>query len=119
MNENAKNAQTVPPRRPAELESVPVPIVTRISPETTRISDAEADAWLGDLLAHIGRDDDALTRLAKAPSARVVPVFRTVGPKEQRVYGIFEAVECLKDGVVRLVRTANGVTRASATSLAT
>lgn len=41
------------------------------------------------------------------------------GPKEQRVYGIFEAVECLKDGVVRLVRTANGVTRASATSLAT
>lgn len=81
MNENAKNAQTVPPRRPAELESVPVPIVTRISPETTRISDAEADAWLGDLLAHIGRDDDALTRLAKAPSARVVPVFRTVARK--------------------------------------
>jgi tetratricopeptide (TPR) repeat protein len=48
---------------------LPESLVTRIKPEIGRISDAEADAWLGDLLAHLGRTEDAEARLAKALAA--------------------------------------------------
>ena len=41
-------------------------IVTRIDPDVTSISDAEADAWLGDLLAHMDRLDEASARLELA-----------------------------------------------------
>jgi tetratricopeptide (TPR) repeat protein len=58
-------------QRPA-YEYSPIPfserIVTRIQPETTRISDAEAEAWLGDLLAHMNRDEEAAARLRNALS---------------------------------------------------
>jgi tetratricopeptide (TPR) repeat protein len=41
-------------------------IVTRVNPQTARLSDAEADAWLGDLLVHMGRSEEALSRINKA-----------------------------------------------------
>jgi tetratricopeptide (TPR) repeat protein len=48
------------------------------------------------------------------PAIRVV--FRPVGEGEQRVYGVFEAVECGQDGVVLVVRTATSLLRARAAS---
>ena len=44
--------------------------MTRIDPRTTGISDAEADAWLGDLLAHMNRQEEATARLEKALAAK-------------------------------------------------
>jgi hypothetical protein len=43
---------------------------------------------------------------------------RTVGPGEQRTFGTVQAIECRRDGIVIVVRTPQGVTRASAASLA-
>jgi tetratricopeptide (TPR) repeat protein len=45
-------------------------IVTHIEPRATRISDAEADAWLGDLLVHMDRGEEATARLEKALVAK-------------------------------------------------
>ncbi|MGB7219371.1 MAG: tetratricopeptide repeat protein [Vicinamibacterales bacterium] len=45
-------------------------LVTRIESRTTRIADAEADAWLGDLLAHMNRNEEATARLEKALAAK-------------------------------------------------
>jgi hypothetical protein len=39
-------------------------------------------------------------------------VFRTVGPGEQRVYGVFEAVECTGGDIILRVRTTDAVLRA-------
>ncbi len=44
-------------------------LVSSIDTRAAAISDAEADAWLGDLLAHMDRDEDAEVRLAKALAA--------------------------------------------------
>jgi tetratricopeptide (TPR) repeat protein len=43
-------------------------VVTRIEPESTTISDAEAEAWLADLLLHMDRSEEAAAR-AKAALA--------------------------------------------------
>jgi tetratricopeptide (TPR) repeat protein len=44
-------------------------LVRRIESRATKISEAEADAWLGDLLSHMNRDDEATARLEKALAA--------------------------------------------------
>jgi len=44
-------------------------LVRRIESRASRISDAEADAWLGDLLAHMRRDEEAAVRLERALAA--------------------------------------------------
>ena len=44
-------------------------ITRHIDPVVTKISDAEADARLGDLLVHMGRTDQAVTLLEKAIAA--------------------------------------------------
>ena len=49
---------------------LPEGVVTRIDPRATTISDAEADAWLGDLLAHMNRQEEATARLEKALAAK-------------------------------------------------
>jgi predicted Zn-dependent protease len=41
-------------------------VVTRINPETITISDAEADAWLADLLLHMDRPQEAAARARTA-----------------------------------------------------
>ena len=41
-------------------------IVRRIEARATKISDVEAEAWLGDLLSHMNRDEEAMARLEKA-----------------------------------------------------
>jgi tetratricopeptide (TPR) repeat protein len=44
-------------------------LVRRIESRPIRLSDAEADAWLGDLLSHMNRDEEATARLEKALAA--------------------------------------------------
>jgi tetratricopeptide (TPR) repeat protein len=44
-------------------------LVKRIEARATKLSDAEGDAWLGDLLAHMDRDEEAAARLGKALAA--------------------------------------------------
>ena len=41
-------------------------IVRRIESRATPISDVEAEGWLGDLLSHMDRDEEAMARLEKA-----------------------------------------------------
>ena len=41
-------------------------LVSRLTADATPITDAEADGWLGDLLAQLGRDDEAQARLEDA-----------------------------------------------------
>ena len=41
-------------------------LVSRLTADPTPMTDAEADGWLGDLLAQLGRDDEALPRLEDA-----------------------------------------------------
>ena len=41
-------------------------------------------------------------------------VFRPVGQNEQRVYGVFESLECSQDQVAVVVRTTDGAVRAKA-----
>jgi hypothetical protein len=41
-------------------------------------------------------------------------VFRPVGQNEQRVYGVFESLECSQDQITVVVRTTEGVLRARA-----
>ena len=41
-------------------------LVSRLTADSTPITDAAADAWLGDLLAQLGRDDEAQARLEDA-----------------------------------------------------
>jgi tetratricopeptide (TPR) repeat protein len=48
----------------------PDSIVARIDAPATKITDAEADAWLGDLLVHMNRQEDAAARLEKAIAAK-------------------------------------------------
>jgi tetratricopeptide (TPR) repeat protein len=60
-----------------------------------------------------GNDSSALAGAA-AGSPRSTPKFRQIGPGEERVYGVFEAVECGKDGVTFVIRTADAVRRARA-----
>ena len=58
-----------------------------------------------------------LSASERSTTRRPTPAFRHVEPGEQRVYGIFEAVECTNDGIALLVRTSDGVLRACTTSL--
>ena len=44
-------------------------LVRRVESRATKISDPEAEAWLGDLLAHMHREDEATARLEKALAA--------------------------------------------------
>jgi len=44
------------------LYELPDRVVTSVNADTTRISDAEADAWFADLLAVMGRGDEAAAR---------------------------------------------------------
>jgi tetratricopeptide (TPR) repeat protein len=44
-------------------------LVTRLETKGVPISDAAADAWLGDLLSHMQRDEEATVRLQKALAA--------------------------------------------------
>jgi hypothetical protein len=53
-----------------------------------------------------------------APRLTLAPQLRPAGSGEQRVYGVFQSVECERSGVVLVVRTADAVLRASAPSLA-
>jgi Tfp pilus assembly protein PilF len=46
--------------------------------------------------------------------SRVQYAFRAVGPNEQRVYGIFESIECSQNQFVVGVRTKDGIVRARA-----
>ena len=45
-------------------------ISTSVDADVTRADDADADAWLGGLLANLGRVDEAATRLERALQAR-------------------------------------------------
>jgi tetratricopeptide (TPR) repeat protein len=51
---------------------------------------------------------------AAASSPGFTPTFRQIGPGENRAHGVFEAVECGKDGVTFVVRTPDAVLRARA-----
>jgi tetratricopeptide (TPR) repeat protein len=58
--------------RPAfgfSIVELPESVVTRIEPTPTLLSRAEVDAWLGDLLAHMGRGDEAIPHLDRALAA--------------------------------------------------
>jgi tetratricopeptide (TPR) repeat protein len=50
--------------------NLPERVLTRIDPRPVGISDPEADAWLGDLLAHMNRQEEATARLEKALAAK-------------------------------------------------
>jgi tetratricopeptide (TPR) repeat protein len=55
--------------RPAygfSIVELPESVVTRVEPTPMPVSDAEVEAWLGDLLAHMDRGDEAIPRLETA-----------------------------------------------------
>jgi len=54
---------------------------------------------------------------ASAGTRRFVPAFRQVRPGEERVYGVFQGIECRPGGVTLQVRTANGLLLAQAEQL--
>ena len=54
---------------------------------------------------------------AESTTRSNTPVFRSVEPGEQRIYGIFEAVVCTGAEAVLLVRTSDGVLRARTRNL--
>ena len=58
-----------------------------------------------------------LLTVPRVTTRSTTPVFRRVESGEQRVYGIFEAVDCTNEWIALLVRTSNGVLRARAMSL--
>jgi tetratricopeptide (TPR) repeat protein len=51
------------------IVELPESVVTRIEPKPAPLSDEEVEAWLGDLLAHMDRGDEAIPRLEKALAA--------------------------------------------------
>ena len=54
---------------------------------------------------------------AESGTGSNTPIFRRVEPGEQRVYGIFEGVQCTGADAVLLVRTDSGVLRARTQNL--
>ena len=99
------------------------PVLARSTEQRER---ERARALLGQL-AGVQRRLDTLAAAGAAPSAanpaadqprpdasRVQYVFRPVGQNEQRVYGVFESLECSQDQITVVVRTAEGAIRARA-----
>lgn len=153
-------------------------VVTTLRADIGPADPIEVEAWLGGVLASIGRHDEAAVRLAKVRAARpdllnamsrptyqvqitgrqarqdaarlgdppeapppaprpnaaartpaesppppprnggLILNLRKVGPGERRIVGTLQAIECHRDGVVIVVRTPEGVMRATAASLA-
>jgi tetratricopeptide (TPR) repeat protein len=107
-------------------------LVTRGSSDWIRREAQELIAFLGKLEAHQAAlaarggggaapsastaagmaDTPGVPGAARAP--RVVPVFRALGAGEVREIGMFEAVECPRDGIVFTVRLPSRVARVSA-----
>jgi FimV-like protein len=67
------------------------------------------------------RRRDTLTAAGLTPTVgprpTITAAFRPVGPDEQRVYGVFQEVDCGPDGVMLVVRTATDLLRARADRL--
>ena len=61
----------------------------------------------------LGSDDGSTSpSVSLASGLRITPTFREVGPGEQRVYGLFEGVDCLNGRTIVRVRTADAILRA-------
>ena len=67
-----------------------------------------------DTLAAAGGAGGAAPAAVPPGVSRVLYDFRKVGQGEQRVYGVFEAIECSQGQFVVVVRTADGAVRARA-----
>jgi hypothetical protein len=57
-----------------------------------------------------------ITTSEAARPAITIPSLRAVADGEQRIYGIFESIDCGSDGIVLVVRTAGMVLRARSSS---
>ena len=74
-------------------------LVRRIEARATGISDAEAEAWLGDLLVHMDRDEEATARLEKALAANkdLALAHASLGALQMRQGKILEGLAHLKE----------------------
>jgi len=74
-------------------------IVRRIESRATTISDVEAEAWLGDLLSHMSRDEEAIARLEKALASNkdLAVAHASLGTLHMRQGKIAEGLAHLKE----------------------